>query len=278
MISAFILAGKRVYEKRLSDTFGNFAMGFIVHGFSLLPMFILIFLLPGGTDIGSLSWTFWWPLFIIWFILYPVQTYLLYRSMREGDVSAVVPVMALLPVFTVGASFVLLGEVPSMFGWTGIILIVLGTYFMLWNKASPQKISIPVLLMIGSMFCMAIGTSLDKISMQVSNPVFYSFVNTLGATIIFLILMRFYKEKGSFVNMRREFWLLTLLGIFQAIGYISFIYAIGNGPVSYVLALRSGSFLLVALYGILFLRENMTNRKLVALTLFLAGAVALAFA
>src|SRR3989338_424730 len=227
LMSALILAGKRIYEKRLSDTFGNFAMGFIVHAFSLLPMFILIFLLPGGTDIGSLSWTFWWPLLIIWFILYPVQTYLMYRSMREGDVSAVVPVMALLPVFTVATSFVLLGEAPSILGWLGIILIVFGTYFMLWNKASPQKISIPVLLMIGSMFCLSIGTALDKISMQVSNPVFYSFVNTFGASVIFIILMHFYKERSSFVQMRSRFWFLTLLGIFQAVGYISYIYAIG---------------------------------------------------
>ena len=126
LLASLISGGRRVYDKHLTNTFGNFAMGFIVQAFSLLPSLVLIFLLPHGTDIGSLPWRFWWPLLVIWFVLYPIQTYFMYRAVREADISTVTPVMCLLPVFNVGTSFLLLGEVPTVFGWVGIILIVLG--------------------------------------------------------------------------------------------------------------------------------------------------------
>src|SRR3989338_5285333 len=134
LVSAFILGGKRIYEKHLTNTFGNFALGFIVQAFSLLPSLVLIFLLPHGTEIGSLPWRFWWPLLIIWFVLYPIQTYFMYRAVREADISTVTPVMCLLPVFNVGTSFLLLGEVTTVVGLAGIVFIVFATYLVLKPK------------------------------------------------------------------------------------------------------------------------------------------------
>lgn len=280
LLSALISGGRRVYEKHLTNTFGNFAMGFIIQGFSLLPSLILIFLLPRGTEIGSLPWQFWWPLLIIWFILYPVQTYFMYRAVREADISSVTPVMCLLPVFNVGTSFLLLGEVPSVFGWLGIILIVFGTYFMLRQKKGEHGVSMPIILMAAAMFCVAIGSSLDKVSIQVSNPVFYGFMNTLGASVVFFILIYIYKEKDSFARMRSRKWLwpFILLGVLQAISYTSSMYAFKYGPVSYVLAIRAGSYILAGLYGIIILKEAFSTRKAVALACFLLGVIALAFA
>ena len=277
-LAALISGGRRVYDKHLTKTFGNFAMGFIVQAFSLLPSIILIFLLPHGTEIGALPWRFWWPLLIIWFVLYPVQTYLMYRAVREGDVSTVTPVMAILPVFNVATSFLLLGEKPSVIGWTGILLIVIGTCLMLWQKTKNKNITLSVFLMIGAMLCVAVGSTLDKVSIQVSNPVFYGFMNTLGASFVFFILMFIYKEKESFIKMRSKLWPFMLLGILQAISYTASMYAFKYGPTSYVLAVRSSGYILAGIYGIFFLKESFSTRKIIALTCFVIGVIALAFA
>ncbi len=277
LVSALIAGGRRVYEKTLTETFGNFAMGFIAQAFSLLPALLLIFVLPNGTEIGNLPWRFWWPLLIIWLVLYPIQTYFMYRAVREADVSTVTPVMAVLPVFNIGSSFLLLGEVPSLFGFAGILLIAVGTYLMLWEKKN-IPLSKPVLMMVFSMFCIAIGSSLDKVSIQVSNPVFYGFMNTLGASVVFLVLMHFYKEKEYFTHMRLKFWPLALLGTLQAISFTATMYAFKYGPVSYVLAIRAGSYVLAGLYGLFILKEGFSQRKPIAFIFFLAGVLALAFA
>lgn len=279
-LSALISGGRRIYDKHLTNTFGNFSMGFITQAFSLVPTFILIFLLPHGMEIGSLPWRFWWPLLIIWLILYPIQTYLMYRAVRESDISTITPVMCLLPVFNIGTSFILLGEKPSFIGLAGIFLIAYGTYSMLWQKGGKAVLSTPVLMMVGAMFCIAIGSTLDKISMGVSNPIFYSFINTLGASVIFFILMHFYREKHSFSQMhsKKWFWPFVLVGILQAISYTSSMYAFKYGPTSYVLAIRAGSYVLTGLYGILVLKENFSTRKKKAFAFFLLGVLALAFA
>lgn len=278
LLSAFISGGKRVYEKHLTSVFGNFAMGFVIQAFALIPHLILIFILPGGTDIGDLPWRFWWPLIIIWLVLYPVQTYFLYRAMREGDLSSVVPAMCLLPVFNVGTSYLLLGELPSAIGFAGICLIVVGTYLTLWQKGEDKSLSVPVLMMIAAMFCIAIGSSLDKISLEVSNPVFYGFMNTLGATLVFIVLMHFYKEMESFGHMKLKFWTLNFLGSLQAVTYVLTMYAYKYGPVSYVLAIKAGSYVFVGLYGVIFLKESFSDRKQLAFLCFILGVLALALA
>ncbi len=280
LIAAAVAGGRRVYDKHMTGTFGNYAMGFIVQTFSLLPGLLLIFIIPGGTEIGDLPWRFWWPLLIIWFVLYPVQTYFMYRAVRESDISTVTPVMCLLPVFNVGTSFILLGEVPSLIGFLGIIFIVGGTYFMLRQKGSDNRSSLPVILMAAAMFCIAIGSSLDKVALQVSNPVFYGFVNVLGSSLIFIILMHLYNERHSFAVIFSKHWLwpFIILGILQAVSFTATMYAFKYGPVSYVLAIRAGSYILAGLYGIIVLKEAVSTRKIVAFICFSLGVIALAFA
>lgn len=278
IISAFITASKRVYEKTLTGRYGNFTLGFIIQAFSLIPTLFLFLFFPIPIDILHLSWQFWWPLLIIWVILYPVQTYFLYKAIREGELSRTTPIFALLPVLNIFTSYFLLGELPTRLGFTGLIFIVVGTYLLLRGETKDTKKEIywPVIFMIISVSCMAIGTALDKISVKASTPVFYSFVNSLGATIIFLILMYIYKQNHEFKGIKKEFGAFTLLGISQAVSYTAFIFAISVGTVSYVLAVKSGSYILAAIFSIFFFKEKLTNRKIIALILFIVGILCLA--
>ena len=51
LFSALVLASRRVYEKNLTNAFGNFSTGFIVQAFSLLPTLALFLFLPLPDDI-----------------------------------------------------------------------------------------------------------------------------------------------------------------------------------------------------------------------------------
>ena len=278
VISALILGSRRIYEKTLSNSFGNFTLGFIISGFSLIPMLVLFFFFPLPPDIWHLSWTFWWPLIIIWVFIYPIQTYLLYKSLREGELSRTTPIFALLPVFNIFTSYLLLGELPTTLGTVGIVLTVIGTYLLLKGDTKEKKSGIywPVIYMILSVVCMAVGSTLDKISLQAATPVFYSFMNGLGGTIVFVILIYVYKEHGQFKEVRKKFWQFTVLGIAQAIAFVTFIIAFSLAPTSYVLAVRSGSYVLASIFAIFFFKEKFTKRKGLALVLFVVGILCLA--
>lgn len=277
LFSALILGVRRIYEKELSASFGNFTMGFLMQSFAILPMLLLFFFFPIPQDVLHLPFQFWWPLVVIWIVCYPVQTYFLYRALREGELSQVTPVVALMPVFNVLTSFALIGELPSVFGGGGIALAVVGTYLLLTDaRAKGQEFNMPVLFMIVSVVATALGSTLDKIAVEASTPVFYSFVNLVGAAVVFLILMY---ARGELHELRRvkEKWItLTVLGIFLALAFVAFITAFSLGPTSYTLAVRSGGYLVAALWGLFFLHESHSRRKIFALGLFVLGTVFLA--
>ncbi len=291
LASALLLAVRRIYEKDLTSRFGNFSLSFLLMTFSIPAVLVLFLFFPIPQNISALPWDFWWPLIVIWVILYPLQNYLLYRSLREGELSQVTPVSALLPVFNIVPSFFLLQELPSLFGAAGIITTVLATYLLLTDVragdlavesvalhygARKQKYNLPVLFMIGTVVCTAIGSTLDKVAIEVSTPVFYVCVNMVGAALVFLALTFAYRQQHELVRIKESFWTFTLLGVVMALAFVSFATAFTLGPTSYTLAIRSGGFIIAALWGLFLLKESLSSRKIVALVLFVLGTIALA--
>ncbi len=278
LASALLLAVRRIYEKELTAQFGNFSLSFLLMVFSIPAVLILFLFFPAPHNIFTLPWNFWWPLIIIWIVLYPLQNYLLYRSLREGELSQVTPVSALLPVFNILPSFLLLRELPSVWGAVGIITTVLATYLLLTDvrAGEKQKYNLPVLFMIGTVICTAVGSTLDKVAIEVSTPVLYTFVNMVGASAVFLALTFAYRQQHELARFKEFFRTFILLGVVMALAFAAFATAFTLGPTSYTLAIRSGGFIIAALWGIVLLKESLSSRKISALILFAAGTVALA--
>ena len=278
LASALLLAVRRIYEKDLTSRFGNFSLSFLLMIFSIPTVLVLFFFFPIPENIFALPWDFWWPLIIIWVILYPLQNYLLYRSLREGELSQVTPVSALLPVFNIVPSFFLLQELPNVFGAMGVITTVVATYLLLTDvrAGEKQKYNLPVLFMVGTVLCTAIGSTLDKIAIEVSAPVFYVCVNMIGASLVFLVLTYVCRQQHELARVRESFWTFTLLGVVMALAFIAFATAFTLGPTSYTLAIRSGGFIIAALWGVFLLKESFSSRKIAALVLFVLGTIALA--
>ena len=275
LTSALLLAVRRIFEKKLTGVFGNFSLSLVTLGFSLPFLATLYFFSTSSVQITSLSARFWMPLIFIWIFLYPLQNYFLYRSLREGEFSEVTPVSALLPAFNIVSSFIVIHELPTMWGALGIALTVLATWLLLSNAGS-VRINMPVLFMTISVLCTAVGSTLDKVAIEVSDPVTYSFVNISGAILVFGILTFATRSQGELRYVRAHIGTLCFMGALLAVGFVVFSSAFTLGPTSYTLALRSGGLLLAALWGIVFLHESLSRKKLTALALFTFGTLFLA--
>jgi drug/metabolite transporter (DMT)-like permease len=278
LFSALLLAVRRIYEKKFTLRFGNFSLAFALQIFSILPTLALFLFLPIPDNIHALGWQFWGPLLIIWIVILPIQTYFLYRSLREGELSEVTPVSALLPVFNIFTSFFIIHELPSSLGATGILATVLGTYLLLTDVPRKEKSGYnrPVLFMLCTILCMAIGSTLDKVAISASTPVFYSFVNISGSAVVFLVMAFISGEQKQIFRITEVFWTLCGLGIILALAFVAFTSAFALGPTSYTLAIRSGGFLVATLWGVLFLQESLSKRKVSAILLFIVGTIFLA--
>lgn len=268
---------RRVYDKNLTGHFGNISLPFVMNIFTLVPISLLLFFFPIPKDVMHLPWDFWWPVFASCLIQYPVQIYFYIRAIREGEISSVMPLMTLAPVFNIATSFFLVGELPSTLGFIGIAVTVLGVYFLLKKKGTHLK-PLPELYMIISMFMLALGASFDKVAIRVSTPMWYAFVGVFITTIVMGIYTYASRQHVHLERIRGQFKNLAVVGILFAVSYVSLEFAYVVGPTSYVLAIRSGVYILTALYGIFKLKESISPRKIVALVLFIAGSIILAFA
>jgi drug/metabolite transporter (DMT)-like permease len=184
-----------------------------------------------------------------------------------------------LPVFNIIPSFLLLHELPTAFGVAGILSTVVATYLLLTDARSLHtKFNMPVLFMVITVACTALGSTLDKVAIEASTPVFYSFVNIIGACVVFTVLSYVYGELHQLRHVKAVVWQLCLLGVVFGLAFVAFTIAFALGPTSYTLAIRSAGFLLAALWGVFVLHESVSAQKSVAIMLFIIGTLFLALA
>lgn len=277
LVSLLTSAVRRVYDKHLTGHFGNISLAFVMNIFTLVPITVLLFFFPIPNDVVHLSWNFWWPVLASAFVQYPLQIYFYIRAIREGEISSVMPLVTLTPVFNIATSFFLVRELPSTLGFVGIGIIVTGTYLLLKKKGTHMERR-PEIFMLLSVFLTALGSSFDKVAIGASTPIWYAFVGVVATTVSLGLYMLFSRQHVHMKSIRPQFGNLVIVGLLFAVSYSTLELAFAAGPTSYVLAIRSGMFVLTALWGIFKLKESVSNRKIAALALFVAGSVLLAFA
>src|SRR3989344_2338868 len=118
-----------IYKKLLVADVNPYILGsaqFVIAGILLAA----IVLLTGVPDIGS------------GFVIAVIGTVLLntvavglhFKAIKLGDISIVSPLLSFTPIFAIATSFVMLGELPTALGLSGLILIVIGSYILHWNS------------------------------------------------------------------------------------------------------------------------------------------------
>lgn len=270
LLSALFLAVRRLFEKSLTAQLSFFSLGWIVQIFSL-PLTAGLLFWTAVPNPLALSGNFWYPLLIIWLILYPIQTYCYYRSIREGQLSEVLPLLSLTAVFNIFVSWWMIGERPTLFGALGIASIVLAIYILRLQEHEDllypfrhfftHKAS--VLMMVNSV-SIALGSTLDKVAIQASNPLYYNFMNTLGAGIVLFVIARM-QRVADLPVIKKVFPLLLVVGLFQSLSYTSYILALSSNYVAYAVAIKGSNVIIGALLGIWFLREEFTRKKVMSL-------------
>lgn len=281
LASTFLYSFRRLSEKRLSENLNHFVLGFAVQAFSLPGIALLLFFAP-IPNLFSLSINFWYPLLIIWLFLYPLQAYFYYKSLKSGEISFVLPLMSFIPIFNIISTWWLIGEIPSFMGFVGILAIVVGIYSLnirpnthLISPITHLFRDKPSMFMLINCACLAFGATLDKIAIKASNPLFYTFVNTLGASIILLIIAKL-TTKQIFYPVQKNYKSLGYIGVFQSVAFTCYIVALNTGIVPYVLAIKSSSAILGSIWGFIFLKESMSKYKLIALSFISLGIILIA--
>jgi drug/metabolite transporter (DMT)-like permease len=231
-----------------------------------------------------------------------VGTTLAFRALKSTDISLAVPMLSFTPLFLLVTAALMLHEIPSLIGITGILIIVAGSY-ILNTAAEHTRITDPFRAMIShpgifSMlvvsFLYAIAIGFDKMVVLNSDTVFGSGVVflILGSAFlaIFLLKRRFGTggtgpekdrsdaTRGGLPRRSRDLLvagivigaLLTLESMVINAAYLVQI-------VPYVSAIKRMSILITVLYGTLVIREEEIVRRLSGAGLMVGGAILILF-
>jgi drug/metabolite transporter (DMT)-like permease len=209
---------------------------------------------------------------------------LIVTALRLTDLSILGPINAYKSIVSLLLGIFILGEIPTVMGVAGILLILVGSYFFI-DQASGQKDKRTVMQLfkdrgvqfrLAALVFSATEAIFPKKALLLSSPLItFVFWCILGALIaltfsIFLLKAGIKKDIGTFKQRTSTYLMLAVTtGLMQ----LSTLYAFGVLQVGYSLALFQTSALLSVVFGYKFFREQNVVRRLTGAAIMVVGAI-----
>jgi drug/metabolite transporter (DMT)-like permease len=277
LISAFTLATSDALTKKALAHSNEYLVAWFRLLFSI-PLLLLfwIFVPVPKLDIEFYkAFALALPLEIIAIILY-------IKALRISPLSLTLPFLSLTPVFLILVSYLIIGEKVSFHGSIGIIFLAAGSYalnlhkmrrgvFQPFKAITKEKGSV---LMIGVALIYSITSSLGKMAIEHSSPLFFGIIYFTVVTIIFapIALWMGRSELKSFIS-GRQFKGLLLPGLFYSAMIASHMIAISLTKVAYMISVKRTSLIIGVVYGYFLFKEKNIRERLLGAALMFIGFV-----
>jgi len=230
-------------------------------------------------EIPHLDNTFWiatiiaLPLEIIAIVLY-------IKALKVSPLGLTIPFLAFTPLFLILVPYVILGEKVSLSGAVGIILIAGGSYTLNIHKTRHSLME-PIramfrekgsVMMIVVAFIFSITSSLGKMAIEHSSPIFFGGFYFLLVTILFTPLVMT-KSKGGISITKKEFIPLISIGITYSLMIIFHMIAISLAKVAYMISVKRMSLIFSIIYGHMLFKEEEFGVRILGGIMMFAGVV-----
>lgn len=244
-----------------------------------LSSFVILFLISAVRGFPTIGSAFYFSV-LITVVINIIGAIFYFKALKISDLSLSVPMLSFTPVFLIFTSFILLKELPTLFGILGIFLIVIGSYIL--NIARDNKsLSAPfknifknkgVFYMLIVAFLWSVSSNFDKLVVKNSDPVFGYFVVYLLLCLAFLVISFIQKQKIKEIY-KENFHKFLFIGIFLALTAVAINTAYTMQIVPYVISLKRLTVLFSVFYGGLLFREKDILRRIFGALVMLIGAI-----
>ena len=219
-----------------------------------------------------------WPYLAVAVVFHNAYYATMLAAYRHGDLSLVYPIArGSAPLLvTVGAAL-FAGEVPGPLGVTGVVLVSAGVVALSLRQGSFtathwQSIAFAVLNGLAvAAFTVVDGLGARKAGLPWS---FIVWLNLLcGVPMIAIAISRRRAEAAAF--LRAQWRPAVTGGVLSTAGFALVLFALSQGAMAHVTALRETSVLFAALIGVVQLKESFGARRLAAAAVIVVGLVLL---
>ncbi|MBP6859159.1 MAG: EamA family transporter [Candidatus Magasanikbacteria bacterium] len=277
--SAFFDSLKDVTAKIVSKEIDAYTVAWANRFFGLIFILpVMLFNIPNHLGIE-----FWKALAVVG-VLNSINSVLYIKALKDTPLSIVTPITSLTPITVLLFSSILASETPSLVGFLGIIIAVIGTYVLqisqrhtgflkpltsLWTNVGQRYVFIVVILW-------GITSVFDKIAIQHSNPLFY-----LGAANIVYTLALFpfvIFKPGRLQIAITNYKKFLPVGFFYAVSTGLQFLALPFTLVSYVLSIKRASSVFGVIWGKFFFNETNLRERMFGSLIIIAGVILIIFA
>jgi drug/metabolite transporter (DMT)-like permease len=208
-------------------------------------------------------------------------------ALSLGDVSAVQPIMGFIPLLTMIGGALFFNEQPSALAMIGILLVVLGLYFVGLRKGSSALEPIRAfatsraswIALLATLFW-TVTSLTHKIGIAEIGPMPWATALTLGSAVALSIALPFVARTKGGVGTPRDArpWLqyVVLTGVCFAVQQFGLHNALRLTQAGYVMAVVSSSILLATAIGVLVLREQGGSHRITGAMLVSSGVALIA--
>lgn len=252
-----------------------------------LAVFLLVGQLPflGAWAVFDQTWITdaqYWPPAVASMAMNALANVLFMRSVRLSPLSRTVPFLSLTPVFSALVAIPLLGEIPTVLHWAGILLVVIGALVLnsdlsdSWWRSIAHEKGAPLMIAVAVLW--AASTALDKRALSHASPASHAFLLSSGSAAILVVWITARQKQGE---LREAFGapkgLLAAMVGFAVAALALQMLALQWLWVAVLETLKRGFGVLGSIvFGRVVFREPVTGRKLVAGALMIAGTSLLA--
>lgn len=204
--------------------------------------------------------------------------YFLSKSLEQGDLSQVYPMMRGLSAFLlpfIGTLF--LHETLTAWGWIGLLCIASGFFLSSGIAARRNRRAVPlsaVLYMVAVSLCTMSYILIDKLNLQHYTPLSLLEVSNIGFLLGLIPFARTKEIRRCFKDKHR-LRELTIGSVLSPGSYFLFLLAMNTSTLAYIAPLREIGTVFGAFAGIYWLKERKEAARIVSACIIFAGILLL---
>lgn len=273
ILTAFFFAAEGAWSKRISKSINNYTITWSMFAFGI-PVCIIPLIITGIPVIkGPFFWAGGGSL-----IINMVACTLFIKAIKISPLSITFSFLAFTPVFLIITSYIFLGELPNIYGISGILLIAFGAYVLNMIRLK-EGILVPIraikkekgaVLMLIVALLWSFAAIFDKVALLASSPYFY--ITALNCSFLVLYMPFLLKVNPDFINeVKNNLAKLSFLGLLGGLMLIFQMTAVKIALVSYVIAIKRAGMIFTLIFGWIFFKEELSVFKIVGTLLMVAG-------
>ena len=205
-----------------------------------------------------------------------------FKALKTGDVNKVVPIDKSSIILTMMLSMLILGEDFTIIKACAMVLIGVGTYFMIERKqitqgdGSETKSRKWIFYAVLAAVFASLTAILGKAGIEGVESNLGTAIRTIVVLCMAWLIVLIQGKQKEIKNIDRKSWIfLGLSGLATGLSWLCFYSALQQGPVSVVLPIDKLSILVTIAFSYFVLKEKLKKLPLIGLIMIVTGTLSL---